>query len=94
MDIANLLYDFIELDVPAEVKSWVVQYHLRNNTDHGHQYSTNRNSTHILLQWRFDLNIDIIQKLQHICYRPMHQLGYILVNNTEDILNLSLNFVK
>lgn len=88
--IANQLYTFLGLQMPASVEHW-----LRNNTarDEGGMWSTTRNSRQTANTWRNELGIHDVISIQEQCTTPMAYLGYRLVTSQQELQNLNSSLV-
>ncbi|XP_072022400.1 carbohydrate sulfotransferase 1-like [Amphiura filiformis] len=88
--IANKLYNFLDIPMPLSVKQWILLNTLRNEGD---KWSTTRNSSWTARTWRFDMNIHDVFLVQSQCNTTMTQLGYRLVSSQDALTNVNFRVV-
>ncbi|XP_012686636.2 carbohydrate sulfotransferase 1-like [Clupea harengus] len=57
-------------------------------------YGTKRDSATNSERWRLRLSFDMVEYLQTLCKTTLHQLGYKIVNSSEELENVSLSLVE
>lgn len=89
---AKELLEFVGLDLADDVAKWI-----KENTEHEkrslikqREFSTSRNTSKVLENWRLKMDWTLVQRIQHVCSVPMRSLGYALMSNILSLRDLNV----
>ncbi|XP_072024237.1 carbohydrate sulfotransferase 1-like [Amphiura filiformis] len=86
------LYNFTGLGtVPDDVIKWIDKN--TQATFNLNAYSTQRDSASTSQAWRKTPSIEVVQQMQSLCHSVLLDLGYLEVNNVDELRNTSLSLV-
>ncbi|XP_077999723.1 carbohydrate sulfotransferase 3-like [Glandiceps talaboti] len=88
---AQVMYDFAELKLHENVEQWIETN--VNSKNRWGVYSTERNSSAVVNQWRSKMTFELVKRIQNagVCGEYMRVLHYNKVNSVIDLKNV--NFV-
>jgi hypothetical protein len=93
---ADVLYSFLEQDVPDEIKLWIRTAKEADVSEKDQNYimgTMRRNWTETALSWRGYLAYSAVDNIQKQCNQTMHLLGYKLIDSANNNLNTDARIV-
>ncbi|XP_062404326.1 carbohydrate sulfotransferase 1-like [Sardina pilchardus] len=89
------IFQTLGLSFDENVMDWIeTNTEEKGNWSPMDAYGTKRHSATNSENWRFKMSFDMVQYFQTLCEATFHQLGYKIVNSSEELENVSLSLVE